>query len=283
LTVENTEPAFFSVNGELPNTAGTGDSMMVTATVRNTGDVSGTKDVAYRRNEAGRQLNTEATIRTKSVSIGAGQSKTVGFGVTAPLTGGSYTHGVFTSDNSVTDTLTVQETAPAFFDVSSLKAPETADTGGRIEVNATVTNAGDVSGTQEVTLRMNATGEPLDTGSVLEAKTVGLGGGASTTVEFNISVPENGGGYTHGIFSDDDSETRTLTVEETDGNTDEGVMSDQNPFSDDTNNPVDRNMVIGRVVEWNLNGTVDGSSYTRDEIIGFVVEWNLAREITSGS
>jgi hypothetical protein len=48
-----------------------------------------------------------------------------------------------------------------------------------------------------------------------------------------------------------------------------------NPFFDPNGNPVDRSTVIDRVVEWNLNGEIGGTTYTRQEIIDFVVEWNL--------
>jgi PKD repeat protein len=55
-----------------------------------------------------------------------------------------------------------------------------------------------------------------------------------------------------------------------------GDLSPNNPFGDSSNNPVDRSTVISRVVEWNLNGEINGTSFTRSEIINFVVEWNLA-------
>ena len=35
--------------------------------------------------------------------------------------------------------------------------------------------------------------------------------------------------------------------------------------------------VIDRIVEWNLNDDIGGTSYTRDEIIGFIVDWNQAQ------
>jgi hypothetical protein len=56
-----------------------------------------------------------------------------------------------------------------------------------------------------------------------------------------------------------------------------GELSPDNPFGDSNNNPVDRSTVIDRVVEWNLNGEIGGTTYTRQEIIDFVVGWNLAQ------
>jgi len=55
-----------------------------------------------------------------------------------------------------------------------------------------------------------------------------------------------------------------------------GPLSPDNPFGDSNNDPISRQEVISKVVEWNLNGEIDGVSYTRQEIIGYVVEWNLA-------
>jgi hypothetical protein len=58
----------------------------------------------------------------------------------------------------------------------------------------------------------------------------------------------------------------------------DGSLSPDNPFGDSSNNPVDRDTVIGRIVEWNLdeNNEIDGTEYTRGEIINYIVEWNLA-------
>lgn len=65
----------------------------------------------------------------------------------------------------------------------------------------------------------------------------------------------------------------TVTV----GNDDDGGLSPDNPFADPKNSPADRETVVGRLVEWNLNGEIDGTSYTREEILSFIVEWNLER------
>jgi hypothetical protein len=77
-----------------------------------------------------------------------------------------------------------------------------------------------------------------------------------------------------------DGETGTVSVELGGGATASTTYTVQvgtrNPFFDANDNPVDRSTVINRVVEWNLNGEINGTSYTRQEIIDFVVEWNLA-------
>jgi hypothetical protein len=56
----------------------------------------------------------------------------------------------------------------------------------------------------------------------------------------------------------------------------DGNLSQNNPFGDLNGNPVSRQTVINRVVQWNLNGEINGTSFTRQEIINFVVQWNLA-------
>jgi major cell surface glycoprotein (TIGR04216 family) len=102
---------------------------------------------------------------------------------------------------------------------------------------------------------------------------VGLGSVSTTyTVVADLSGQADGdtGTVTVELGGGATSST-TYTVEEA-----TGPLDPNNPFGDSGNNPVDRSTVIDRVVEWNLNGEINGTSFTRSEIIDFVVEWNLA-------
>jgi len=65
--------------------------------------------------------------------------------------------------------------------------------------------------------------------------------------------------------------TDTLTVEEPE---DEKTGA-ENPFFQNTGEPLPREEVIDKVVDWNLDGKIGETNYKRNEIINFVVEWNL--------
>jgi hypothetical protein len=103
---------------------------------------------------------------------------------------------------------------PAEFEVSNVQPDgATVDEGADITVTADIENVGDQTGTQDVEFRLNATGEPLDGDAVVDNKTVNLDGGNTTTVSFDVTAPANNGTYDHGVFTNDDSATATLTVE----------------------------------------------------------------------
>jgi surface glycoprotein (TIGR04207 family) len=108
-----------------------------------------------------------------------------------------------------------QPTQPANFEVSNLDPQNvTVTQGDNITVTATIENTGDLSDTQTVEFRVG--------GAAVASETVELSGGANTTVEFeNVSTaglaPDT---YTHGVFTQDDSQTATLTVEENSNSTD---------------------------------------------------------------
>ncbi|XGI82707.1 surface glycoprotein [Halorutilales archaeon Cl-col2-1] len=78
------------------------------------------------------------------------------------------------------------------------------------------------------------------------------------------------------VIDDLEPGTNTRDVVLEDVEVDNGVLSENNPFGDQNNNPVDRNTVIDRIVDWNNNGEIDGTSYTRDDIIDYIVNWNAA-------
>jgi PGF-CTERM protein len=131
------------------------------------------------------------------------------------------------SDASVNDTFTVnvrqatfsaeedgtvveQTGESAFFEVSELDPEEaTATAGDSVTVSATIENTGGAEATQDVALTLD--GDELDTTEVT------LAGGASQTVEFTADTSGlDAGDYTHGVATDDDEATGTLTIE-TDG------------------------------------------------------------------
>ncbi|PSQ57688.1 PGF-CTERM sorting domain-containing protein [Halobacteriales archaeon SW_8_68_21] len=101
----------------------------------------------------------------------------------------------------------VDEGGNATFEVSGLEPAEaTATAGDSVTVSATIENTGDSEVTQTVALTLD--GDDLDTTEVT------LAGGNSTTVEFTADTSGlEAGDYTHGVATDDDEATGTLTIE----------------------------------------------------------------------
>ncbi|WP_256411348.1 BGTF surface domain-containing protein [Halorubrum rubrum] len=116
---------------------------------------------------------------------------------------------------------------PANFEVSDLDPQDvTVTQGDAIDVSATIENTGENSATQTVEFQVD--------GDAVADQDVELDGGEDTTVEFtDIDTSSlDPGDYEHGVFTDDDSQTATLTVEEADdggdddGETDDGETDD---------------------------------------------------------
>ncbi|MFW6018484.1 MAG: DUF7282 domain-containing protein, partial [Halapricum sp.] len=111
-------------------------------------------------------------------------------------------------DNPVTDTATIRSQAePANFEVTELDAPSTVTQGDDVTASATVENTGDVEGTQTVEFRFD--------GETVAEEEITLEPGESVSDEFTVSTEGvDAGTYTHGLYTDDDSQTAQLTIEE---------------------------------------------------------------------
>ena len=93
-----------------------------------------------------------------------------------------------------------------FLDVGGLSAPEEAEPGAELNVSATVTNTGGLADSQTVEFRLD--------GQTVANTTVELNASAATTVEFTATLPGQSGTFEHGVFTDDDSQTATITAVE---------------------------------------------------------------------
>jgi PKD repeat protein len=117
-----------------------------------------------------------------------------------------------------TQTVSVSEAPdPANFQVSNLNAPASATQGDNITVSADVTNDGDEEATQTVQFRLDVGDDGFgDAGDVVLSQDVELDPEESTTVEFtDIDTSELApGDYTHGVVTDDDSATATISINE---------------------------------------------------------------------
>jgi hypothetical protein len=116
----------------------------------------------------------------------------------------------------VTDDATITvEQASATFEVNGLQADNTDFDGNagtsavagvdNLSVTATVTNADDFEDTQTVEFRVGD--------QVADSEEVTLAGGESTTVTFNVTAPDvSAGNYTHGVFTNDSSQTAEIEI-----------------------------------------------------------------------
>jgi hypothetical protein len=188
------EGPYFSVSDlSAPAVAKTGAEINVSATVENIGNQSGTQTVEF--------VFNGSVVANTTETLASGANTTVKFTPTLPSETGTFEHGIQTANESQTATISVEE---EFFAVSELSAPRTAAPGAIIDVNATVTNTGNVPGEQAV--------EFVFDGTVAANTTVQLDAGANTTVEFSPTLPSQEGFYEHGVFTDDDSQTAEIGV-----------------------------------------------------------------------
>lgn len=103
----------------------------------------------------------------------------------------------------------VPEAGP--FTVSELTPTEaTVAPGEEVTVSATVTNEGDTDGDTPVVATLDG-----DDVSTTETILTNLDANDNETTEFTIPAPQDPGEYTHGVRTDDDEATGTLSVEET--------------------------------------------------------------------
>jgi hypothetical protein len=238
LTVESRQ-ANFTVSGLSPTdtTVVEGDSINASATIENEGNGEGTQTV---RLDAG-----DTTLASTDVTLASGATQTVEFeGVsTAPLAPGTYTYGVYTANDSQTGTLTV-DSKQADFVVSGFSPTEqTILEGDPINASATVTNEGNAEKTQTVTLEAG--------GTTLASSDVTLAAGDEQTVTFSdVSTdplaPET---YTYGIYTDNGSQTGTLTVE--------AMQAD---FTVSGLDPVDETLTVGAEFAASATVTNDGNA-----------------------
>jgi PGF-CTERM protein len=136
-----------------------------------------------------------STTLTLSVGTGAGDA-------------GEYTTTVSSADDSETANVTVL--APAEFAVSIGTTNTPVQEGETLNVTATITNGGDVQGTEAVDLSVN--------GTVVDSTSLTLGGGASRTIDLSWT-PASGqaGSYTATLASANDSASVAVTIRSDDG------------------------------------------------------------------
>ena len=217
---DNTESASadFSLadrDATFDNTNADGD---VEIAVSEEATVSGTTNVAPGSDVSVRVQSTSGVspsfVETTDVEVAEDGSFSGEFDFSSQNANDSATVSFRVEGSSVADSdaVLVEEvdTAPAFT-VSDLDPQDvTATVGDALTVSATVENTGSSEATQTVEFRVG--------GDAVADQEVTLEGGESTTVEF-ADIDTSGldaGEYEHGVFTDDDSQTATLTLEAAD-------------------------------------------------------------------
>ena len=164
-----TRPANFSVTGlsVTPKEVNLGESVSINVIVTNTGDLSGSYEVSL-------QIDY-VVAQTKEVTLDGGDIETISFSLT-PDTVGKYTVNI----NGLPGTFEVKPPkppVPAAFRTSDLTiSPTEVNSGESVTISATVANIGDVTGTYQVTLKID--------GVAVQVKNVTLDEGTSLDVIF---------------------------------------------------------------------------------------------------
>ena len=165
-------PASFAVSGLTlqPSVVERGKQAAVTVEVENVGGQEGSYQLL---------VDIEGVVREEiTVTLDPGASKTVFYEFFASKAG-----TLTVNIGGLTDTLTVLE--PASFEVSNLSIePDSVREGEPVSITVECSNAGGVSGSYDVVLKLD--GETEDT------KSVTVDAGESTTVTFQVLTSESG-------------------------------------------------------------------------------------------
>ena len=217
--------------------ADAGDDLEVVAEIENTGDLDGEQEITA--------TVLDDTVGTTSVSLDGGASDTVAFDFEALTEYDGEDVEVSSEDDTDTATLTVTDDTgvgggggggggaapadPAVFEVSELDPVDVAvEQGEQIDVSATITNTGGQATQGTVEFRIDDT-------TIADESLVLADGNSETIVFENIETGDlDAGDYEHGIFTDDDSQTGTLTVTVVDDDDPDGDDDDTGADDDDT-------------------------------------------------
>ena len=232
--------------------------------------VTGTTNVAPATEFTVRARSDSGTqpsfVKTASeVSVAADGSFEAGFDFSDTNVDDEYTLSVqqlsLNDDVEADGTVVEQVVSPATFTVSDLSPAEaTATAGDSVTVSATVENTGEAEATQSVALTLD--------GDELDSQDVTLAGGESTTVEFTADTSGlDAGDYTHGVATDDDEATGTLTIEAASDDGDDGEDGEDGTDGEDGEDGEDG--MDGEDGEDGTDGEDGGDGGTDDSTPGF--------------
>jgi len=174
----HTRPANFIVSNLsiTPHEAVLGESMSVSVSVTNTGDLPGTQEMTLEVDDV--------PVEIRDITIYSGDSKLVSFNINKDTTG---IHTI--NIDGLSGTFKIRLPKPASFTISDISiAPTEVDIGERVQISATMTNTGDLPGRYEVSLK-------LDREETVYTKWVLIAAGEKRIVNFT-KIPKTAGVYT---------------------------------------------------------------------------------------
>jgi hypothetical protein len=174
-TVTVIEQASFGLAlSSVPESVTVGGTLSVAAVVTNTGGETGTQSVSF--------AVDSVTESTTEVTVAGGANETVPFEyVVGESDGPELNVSVTSADETASETVSIAEQTR--FDVVLSSVPGSVTAGESLSVAATVTNTGDLTGTQSVSFVVEGT-----TAATTE---VTLAGGANETVPFEYDTDES--------------------------------------------------------------------------------------------
>lgn len=191
---------FFQIDSFSTNAPVTeGNVFEVTFDITNTGDDTGTQEVA---------LSVGGTVKdTEDITLGIGSSTTETLSWnTQDGDHGSYTAVVYTKNDQASASITITEEIGEFLvDITGSNSPVVA--GDTLRVNVTVTNTGEEADTQDITMT-NVSAHQVDT----REETIIAGGTREIVLEWE-TIEADQGNNTMYVFSDNDSASIGVTIE----------------------------------------------------------------------
>jgi len=190
---------------EGPSNALTNDTVTYTAEVENIGEGALSNTIQLRLEDS--QGNTQ-TLDSTSFAMLPGEVRDVSLSWTVIEPAGSYTVGIFSDDDSMTQPLNIEfsETEPL---VQNFSAPGYSFDGDTINVTADIFNIGDPANSFDVELILD---EGTFDERVLDTQTLTADFRTPTQVSFSYTTDLDFGDYTIGIHTSADGANGGLTI-----------------------------------------------------------------------
>ena len=196
-----------------------GDDFNASTTIEQAGvadDVTRNVTLQAADNEDALFTDNATELANQSVTLDEGNSETIFESISDEnLTNNVTALGVEVIEDDNTATAAVNVVDESTLDVSDLDVADAAFENDDIDVSATITNTGGEDLENEtIDLRFNQSGGALDGDAVVASEDVSLDAGASTTVDLTVNSNETEVGDADiGIFSADDNQTATISIE----------------------------------------------------------------------
>jgi PGF-CTERM protein len=213
-----------------------GDTLVVDATVTNTGDVSDTQRL---------NLTVGGTVRDSvNVTLAGGESTAVTLSwATTSGDAGNYSAVVDSANASDSASVAVEQPPNLVATVDTTNSP--VEEGQALNATATVTNTGDRSDTQTVEFSVG--------GTVRDSVTISLAGGESTTVALSwLTADGDAGSYSAGVVTANDTASTSVTV-------DQGTPANVSVALDSSNSPVTVGDTLSVTTTVTNEGTLTGT------------------------